>query len=118
MKTFLAVIGALAIAFVLAVIVLVLLIRWKIRRMAEEIVGNVQDLALAAEKSSVPPFRIRLAPVSAIEWAAPQKVKELARALRADQFADVGQFISEPANLRHVVFYHPQESAYAYHSFS
>jgi hypothetical protein len=114
MKSFLAVVGALAIFFVLAIVALVVWLWWKIRRIARQVTGAMESLSAdAAPQPSVPPFRVTLNPVPAVEWEAPDEVEEFAAPLRVAQFDDAGTFIVVPANLRLAAFCLPQERAYA-----
>src|SRR5262249_28856419 len=62
---------------------------------------------------SVPPFRIKLASVAALEWEAPEEIEKRAAVLREAQFREAGTFIGEPAILRLAAFCQSQESAYA-----
>jgi hypothetical protein len=113
-KTFLAVVGALAIVFVLGVVALLLWLRWKVGRMASQIVGAMEQHTGAAAKASlVPPFRIGLTPFSAINWDDPEEIEEFAVPLREAQFTDVGTFLVVPGSLRLAAFCLPRESAYA-----
>jgi hypothetical protein len=113
-KTFLAVVGALALLFVLAIVALVLWLWWKVRRIARQVTDAMESLSGdAATQSTVPPFRVTLAPVRAVEWEAPDEVEEFAAPLRSAQFVEVGTFIAEPANLRLAAFCLPHEHAWA-----
>jgi hypothetical protein len=70
MKTFLAVVGALALVFILAIVALVVWLWWKVRRIARQVTGAMESLtADARTQSSVPPFRVTLNPVPAIVQA-------------------------------------------------
>ena len=113
MKTFLAIVGGLCIAFAFGLLILFAWLRWKIRRMAEKIGSSIEEAMEAAQKSSVPPFRIKLASVAALEWQSPEEIEKRAAVLREAQFREAGTFIGEPANLRLAAFCHPEESAYA-----
>jgi hypothetical protein len=113
-KTFLAVVGALAILFVLAIVALGVWLWWKVRRIARQMTDAMESLSGdAATQSTVPPFRVTLAPVPAVEWEGPDEVEEFAAPLRAAQFVDAGTFIVVPANFRVAGFCLPQERAYA-----
>ena len=113
MKTFLAIVGGLCIAFAFGLLVLFIWLRWKIRRMAEKIGSSIDEMIEAAQKSSVPPFRIKLASVAALEWQSPEEIEKRAAVLREAQFREAGTFIGEPANLRLAAFCHVPEAAYA-----
>jgi len=113
-KTFLAVVGALALLFLLAIVALVVWFWWKVRRITRQVTDAMESLAGdAATPATVPPFRVTLAPVPAVEWEAPEKVEEFAAPLRAAQFVEAGSFIVEPTTLRLAAFCLPQERAYA-----
>jgi hypothetical protein len=113
-KTFLAAVGLLAITVVLAVVGVLIWLRWKIGRMAAQITRTAEGLAgAAARASSPPPFRIHLAPVEAVEWDAPQIVQGFVDSLTEAHYVDAGTFIVVPSNLRLTAFCHPQDSAYA-----
>ena len=114
LKTFLAVVGALAILFILAVVAMVVWLRWKVGRMARQIVGTMENAnGAAAKASSVPPFRISLWPFSTSEWDEPGEVEEIAAPLREAQFTEVGTFLVRPGSLRLAAFCHPRERAFA-----
>jgi hypothetical protein len=113
-KTFLAVVGALALLFLLAIVALVLWFWWKVRRITRQVTDAMEGLVGdAATQSTVPPFRITLVPVPAVEWEDPDKVEDFTAPLRAAQFVDAGTFVVAPTNLRLAAFCLPQERAYA-----
>ena len=113
MEMFLAIIGGLAIAFMLAVAVLFIWLRWKILRIAERAAETVVAEAVA-KPSSVPPFRIKLKQVP-IDWEAPDRVEELAEPLRTAQFTEVGTFIAAAADLRLNSALPPRRSGVRHH---
>ena len=70
MKLFLIIVAALVTAFALCLLMLVLWLKWLTRKLGKSLGDSLSGLAELAEKmqGAVPPLRIKLEPLEAVDW--------------------------------------------------
>jgi hypothetical protein len=112
MKLFLIIVGALVTAFVLCLLILVLWLRWMMRKLRGSVEDQLEDLAEAMERS-IPPFRIKLERLPAVDWQQPDKAASLIEPLRQVGFGQVGSFAIQPGDVSLMAFCRPSDSIYA-----
>lgn len=112
MKLFLIIVGALVTAFVLCLLILVLWLRWMMRKLRGSVEGQLDDLAEAMERN-IPPFRVKLERLPAVEWQQPEKAAELIEPLRQAQFGEIGRFAVQPGEFSLMAFCRTSDSIYA-----
>lgn len=98
MKLFLIIVGALVTAFVLCLLIFVLWLRLMMRKLRGSFEDQLDDLAEAMERS-IPPFRISLQRLPAVEWQRPDEAARLIEPLRQAGFAEVGSFAIQPGDI-------------------
>ncbi|HEV3339776.1 MAG TPA: hypothetical protein VG125_05450 [Pirellulales bacterium] len=112
MKLFLIIVGALVTAFVLCLLILILWLRWVLRKLRGSVENQFGDLAEAMERS-IPPFRINLERLPAVEWQQPDEAASLIEPLRQAGFGEVGSFAIQPGEIALVALCRPSDSIYA-----
>jgi len=112
MKLFLIIVGALVTGFAICLLLLTL---W-LRRLARKVFGSVEDQLddLNDQLSySIPPPRIKLVRLEAIEWQHGDEVRTIEETLRQARFEEIGDFRIEPTKVLLRAFCKPVESTYA-----
>lgn len=112
MKLFLIIVGALVTAFVLCLLIGILWLRRLLRKLGGSIENQLEGLAAAMEQS-IPPFRINLKRLPAVEWQQPDEAALLIEPLRQAQFDEVGSFAIQPGDVALMAFCRESDSIYA-----
>jgi hypothetical protein len=112
MKLFLIIVGALVTAFVLCLLILVLGLRWLMRKLRGSVENQLGDLAEAMERS-IPPFRINLQRLPAVDWRQPDQADLSIEPLRQARFDEVGSFAMYPGDVSLAAFFRSSDSIYA-----
>lgn len=111
-KLFLIIVGAVVTGFAICLLVLAI---W-LRRLARKFFGGVEDQLddLVDELNySIPPPRIKLVKLDAIQWQQAEEVQAIEDALRRSGFDEIGGFRVEPTKRLLQAFSKPAEAAYA-----
>lgn len=111
MQTFLAIIGG----FALAIVGLVLLALFLLRRRLRKVMSQFEGMAQVAGPSGqiIPPMRIRLRPDNGYAWHDEEHVQAVGDDLAARGFVRIGTFSSEPPTAPIEAWHDPQQSIYA-----
>ena len=115
MKLFLIIVAALVTAFALCLLMLVLWLKWLTRKLGKSLGDSLSGLAELAEKmqGAVPPLRIKLEPLEAVDWRDSDEAEALIEPLRVAGFQEIGGFAMEPGEVTMQAFQLPEENAYA-----
>ena len=115
MKLFLIIVGALVTAFALCLLMLVLWLKWLTRKLGKSLGEKLGGLAELAEKmqGAVPPLRIKLEPLEAVDWQESDEAEALIEPLRTAGFQEIGGFAMEPGEVTMQAFQLPEENVYA-----
>lgn len=112
MKLFLIIVGAIVTGFAICLLLLTL---W-LRRLTRKVFGSIEEQLddLNDQLSySIPPPRIKLVKLDAIDWQHGDEVQALVDALRQARFEQIGAFRIEPTKVLLQAFCNPAVSAYA-----
>lgn len=112
MKLFLIIVGALVTGFVVCLLILILWLRWMMRKLGGSLEDQLGNLVEAMERN-IPPFRIKLERLPAIDWQQPDQAAALIEPLRQAGFAEVGSFAIQPGDMVLQAFCRPSDSIYA-----
>ena len=108
MMTFLKMVGAAFVAFLLLIVIIVLIIRWKLRRF----LSKLTDLADSFQ-DPVPPFRIKLEPDDEPSWKHLADVAKLDRELAELGFGHIGDFCIGPLGIPIKAYWHAEKATCA-----
>lgn len=112
MKLFLIIVGAVVTGFAICLLLLAL---W-LRRLARRVFGSVEDQLDDLNDQlnySIPPPRIKLVRLDAIEWQQDEAAHALVEPLRRSGFDEIGGFRIEPTKVLLQAFCKPADSTYA-----
>ncbi|MCA8998596.1 MAG: hypothetical protein KDA80_16470 [Planctomycetaceae bacterium] len=116
MLTFLKMVGAVVVAFIICVALLYVWIRWKIHSFAQNLSDSFEGALKgigAAAMGGVPPLRIKLLRLQNHEWTMSEKIREYTESFKSAGYQMIGDFDVEPAMMELRAFVHPGDSAYA-----